>query len=70
MLRRNRTYPGNRREGCAVPKEARSLLDEISKSIEGLKNEFISEMEGMEFEVWTSWARSRHRLRSPLWPSG
>ena len=33
------------------PKEARSLLDEISKSIEGLKNEFISEMEGMEFEV-------------------
>ncbi len=33
------------------PKEAKSLLDEISKSLEGLKKEFISEMEGMEFEV-------------------
>jgi photosystem II stability/assembly factor-like uncharacterized protein len=33
------------------PKEAKALLDEISKSIEGLKKEFISEMEGMEFDV-------------------
>jgi hypothetical protein len=33
------------------PKDAKPLLDEISKSLEGVKKEFISEMEGMEFEV-------------------
>ena len=33
------------------PEDAKSLLDEISKNLEGFRKEFIAEMEGMEFEL-------------------
>jgi len=33
------------------PQDAKSLLDEISKNLEGFRKEFIAEMEGMEFEL-------------------
>jgi hypothetical protein len=33
------------------PKDAKSLVDEISKTLEEVKKDFVAEMEGMEFEI-------------------